>query len=137
MICACMYRAFERIMLSSNTQQPIKPRVIKVPSRTNSIVSPSLWFLQPKIFLNTTLVEHIHLPCAGTRALHGYSVYGDENSDDCYGHGTHVAAIVGGLTFGVAKNVTLYAGTPMCYFLHHCGFSGSIVEIEGCGTITR
>lgn len=27
---------------------------------------------------------------------------------DCYGHGTHVAAILGGRTFGVAKNVTLH-----------------------------
>ena len=28
---------------------------------------------------------------------------------DCDGHGTHVAASVGGLTFGAAKNVTLLA----------------------------
>ena len=28
---------------------------------------------------------------------------------DCNGHGTHVAATVGGLTFGPAKNVTLLA----------------------------
>ena len=42
--------------------------------------------------------------------MHGYSVYNDDNSDDCYGHGTHVAGIVGGLNFGVAKNATLHAG---------------------------
>lgn len=52
------------------------------------------------------------LPCAGTRALSGFSSFGDNNTDDCYGHGTHVSGIAGGLTFGVAKNVTLYAGKP-------------------------
>lgn len=46
----------------------------------------------------------------GGRALHGYTAINDGNgSNDCNGHGTHVAGTVGGATYGVAKQVTLYA----------------------------
>jgi subtilisin family serine protease len=50
----------------------------------------------------------------GGRARAAFSV--SSNFDDCRGHGTHVAAIIGGETFGVAKAVTLHSvkiGNPL------------------------
>jgi subtilisin family serine protease len=46
----------------------------------------------------------------GGRVLPGFDAVGDgRGSADCNGHGTHVAATLGGATFGVAKDVTLHA----------------------------
>ena len=48
---------------------------------------------------------------------------GDKGSD-CNGHGTHVAASVGGLTYGVAKNVTLHSVRAL-----ECGGNGSVAAV--------
>lgn len=54
--------------------------------------------------------QHVVALVAGSRAKAGFSSFGDNNSEDCFGHGTHVSGIIGGLTYGVAKNATLHAG---------------------------
>jgi subtilisin family serine protease len=55
----------------------------------------------------------------GGRAQQGYDAFGG-NSEDCNGHGTHVAGTVGGAVYGVAKSVTLVAVRVL-----DCGGSGT------------
>jgi subtilisin family serine protease len=45
----------------------------------------------------------------GGRATTGFDAVDGGSANDCFGHGTHVAALIGGKTYGVAKRVRLKA----------------------------
>lgn len=45
----------------------------------------------------------------GGRARFGIDTRNNDIADDCNGHGTHIAATIGGATYGVAKEVSLVA----------------------------
>ena len=61
------------------------------------------------VYIIDTGIRRTHTQFGG-RALIGADFIGDgQNTNDCNGHGTHVAGTVGGSTYGVAKSVRLYA----------------------------
>ncbi len=70
----------------------------------------------------------------GGRASVAYDAVGDgQNGNDCNGHGTHVAGILGGANYGVAKQVTLRAVRVL-----GCNNTGSISDIiEGVDWVTN
>ena len=74
-------------------------------------------------YIIDTGIRQSHNDFAG-RAQSGYTAINDgRGSHDCNGHGTHVAGIVGGGTYGVAKEVNLYAVR--------------VLDCDGAGTLSN
>ena len=61
------------------------------------------------VYILDSGIRHTHTQFTG-RAIPAYTAVNDGyGPDGCAPHGTHVAGIVGGTTWGVAKNATLYS----------------------------
>jgi subtilisin family serine protease len=85
-------------------------------------------------FPSTAASVHAYIIDTGIRLTHtdfgGRAVSGtdtvdnDADATDCNGHGTHVAANVGGSSFGVAKSVSLVAVRVL-----DCGGSGTLAGV--------
>ncbi len=60
------------------------------------------------VYVLDTGIDGRHREFEG-RLGEGFSAYPSGGTDDDHGHGTHVAATIGGTEFGIAKGVTLHA----------------------------
>ena len=75
--------------------------------------------------------------------LRGANSFQRMSGRDCHGHGTHVASLVGGKTFGVAKKASLYSvrvlrcenSAPLSTVLDGLDFVSSIVPKRGRNAI--
>jgi aqualysin 1 len=61
------------------------------------------------VYIIDTGIRTSHVDFGGRAAGAFSSAKGKSSTDDCHGHGTHVAGTVGGNRYGIAKSVRLYA----------------------------
>jgi subtilisin family serine protease len=85
-----------------------------------------------RVYVLDSGIRVTHQDIAG-RAFAGFGAVDDGwGTDDCNGHGTHVAATIGGTAFGVAKGVTLSSVRVL-----NCSNQGTWIDfIEGVQWIT-
>ena len=85
------------------------------------------------VYVIDTGIRATHTEFEGRVNLSFDNVNDGQNGNDCNGHGTHVAGIIGGKTYGVAKGVQLNAVRVL-----NCSGSGTTSSvIEGIDWVTQ
>ncbi len=65
----------------------------------------------------------------GGRAAYAFNALSASDPDDDHGHGTHIAGILGGATYGVAKGVSLHA-VKVCDYNGSCPTSAVVAGLD-------
>lgn len=86
------------------------------------------------VYVIDTGIRKTHQDFGGRVSGAGFDAMRDGfGTNDCSGHGTHVAATIGGTKYGVAKNVTLHSVR-----VAGCGGSGTTIHlIAGVDWVTK
>jgi aqualysin 1 len=107
--------ADQRVELYGEGSQPAPPApwgLNRIDQRKLPMDASYSWGTTGKgvnVYILDTGIRTTHVEFEG-RAVGAYSsVKGKSSTDDCHGHGTHVAGTVAGKTYGVAKDAKLYA----------------------------
>ncbi|GIH05392.1 hypothetical protein Rhe02_34590 [Rhizocola hellebori] len=101
-----------QVVSMAGTQSPVPSWGLDRIDQTNLPLNNS--FVYPgtgagvRAYILDTGIRFSHSDFGG-RAVSGFDAIDGGTADDANGHGTHVAGIVGGSSFGVAKGVTLVA----------------------------
>lgn len=93
-------------------------------------------------YIKTGSGVHVYVIDTGVRTTHSEfggratadydSIYDGQNGQDCHGHGTHVAATIGGANYGVAKDVRIHAVRVLT-----CNGMGTVASaVEGIDWVT-
>ncbi|NOT47743.1 MAG: S8 family serine peptidase [Acidobacteria bacterium] len=84
------------------------------------------------VYVIDTGVRTTHSEFGGRATADYDSVYDGQNGQDCHGHGTHVAATIGGTNYGVAKGVRIHAVRVLA-----CNGIGTVASaVEGIDWVT-
>ena len=91
----------------------------------DTYVSPGTYGTDVVAYVVDTGIRYTHDDFTGRASSSGIdTIDSDGDPSDCNGHGTHVAGTIGGVTYGVAKDVTLVGVRVL-----NCFGSGSVSSV--------